>query len=104
MFDFRKLVVKYLRDTVEKIECGNTDLTESEAMDILRVIAHESLSKEQACAFFNDYSRSRFDDLVREGIIPRGRKIAGHKELRWYKDDLEIALYKMRKMKKNLVR
>ena len=42
--------------------------------------------------------------MVREGVIPRGRKIAGHKELRWYKDDLEIALYKMRKMKKNLVR
>lgn len=100
MFDFRKLVVKYLRDTADKIDCGNSELNETEAMDILRVIAHESLSKEQACAFLNDYSRSRFDDLVREGIIPKGKKVTGHKELRWYKDDLEIALYKMRKMKK----
>ena len=100
MFDFRKLVVKYLRDTADKIDCGNSELNETEAMDILRVIAHESLSKEQACAFLNDYSRSRFDDLVREGIIPKGKKVTGYKELRWYKDDLEIALYKMRKMKK----
>ena len=100
MLDFRKLVVKYLRDTADKIDCGNSELNETEAMDILRVIAHESLSKEQACAFLNDYSRSRFDDLVREGIIPKGKKVTGYKELRWYKDDLEIALYKMRKMKK----
>lgn len=83
----RKLVVKYLREVADKIDAGTCELTESEAMEILKVISHEPLSKEQACSFLN-LSRSRFDDLVREGRIPRGKKRRGYKELAWYKDEL----------------
>jgi predicted DNA-binding transcriptional regulator AlpA len=50
------------------------------------------LSKDQACTYLN-ISRSRFDDLVREGILPQGRKIRGLKEKMWYQD--EITLRKM---------
>ena len=93
MYDFRSLVTKYLRDTADKIDAGNSKLTESEAMDIMRVIAHESLSKEQACRHLN-IRRSRFDDLVREGKIPKGRKVVGYTGLVWYKDELDIAVNK----------
>jgi hypothetical protein len=33
-------------------------------------------------------SRSKFDACVREGFIPKGRKVRGYKELRWKKKDL----------------
>ena len=88
MFDFKRLVTKYLRNTADEIDAGTSEITESEAMDILRVVAHESMSKEQACNYLN-LSRSRFDDLVREQKVPKGKKVAGFKELRWWKDELE---------------
>jgi len=95
MFDFRKLVVKYLREVAEKIDSGTSEITESQAIDVLRVIAHEAMSKEQACVYLN-LSRSRFDDLVRERKIPRGQKRVGFKELVYYRDELEIAAKRLR--------
>lgn len=89
MFDFRKLVVKYLKEVAEKIDSGTSEITESQAIDVLRVIAHEAMSKEQACVYLN-ISRSRFDDLVRERKIPRGQKRTGFKELVWWKDELDM--------------
>ena len=98
MFDFKKLVVKYMREVADKIEVGTTEISETEAIDILRIVAHEAMSKEQACNYLN-CKRARFDELVREKIIPKGRKVVGYKELRWYKDDLDIAKYKLRNKK-----
>ena len=95
MFDFKKLVVKYLREVAEKIDSGTSEITESQAIDVLRVIAHEAMSKEQACVYLN-LSRSRFDDLVREKKIPRGQKRTGFKELVYYRDELEIAAKRLR--------
>ena len=89
MFDFRKLVVKYLREVADKIDAGTSDITETEALDILKTVSHEALSKEQSCKYLN-LSRSRFDDLVRERKIPKGRKRTGFKELVWYKDELDM--------------
>lgn len=88
MNDFlKKLVTKLLKETIDKINTGNCELTEEQAMDIMSVLGHEVLSKDGACSYLN-VSRSRFDDLVRRGIIPRGRKRRGFKELIWYKDEL----------------
>lgn len=100
MIDFKKLVVKYLEEATEKVKTDTCELTESEAMSILSVIAHEPLSKEKSRRFMGNMSRSKFDDLVRERKIPRGRKDSGFKELRWYKDELEAAAYRMNKKKK----
>lgn len=89
MFDFKKLVVKYLREVADKIDAGTSEITETEAVNIMKVIAHEALSKEQACNYLN-LSRSRFDDLVREHKIPQGIKRVGFKEKFWYKDELDM--------------
>ena len=89
MLDFRKLVVKYLRDVADKMDAGTSEVTESQAIDILRIVAHEAMSKEQACNYLN-LSRSRFDDLVRERKIPKGQKRVGFKELVWWKDELDM--------------
>lgn len=83
-----KLIVKYLREVADKIETGNCELSETEAMDIMSVLGHQVMSKEDACIYLN-LSRSRFDDLVREGRLPKGRKRRGFKELCFWKDELD---------------
>lgn len=86
-----KTVVKYLRDTAKQIEQGDCVLTDEQAMQIMSAIAHQELSKDQACSFLN-ISRSKFDNLVKEGRLPKGRKVRGFSELRWYKDELLQAI------------
>lgn len=83
----KRIVAKLLRDVADKIEAGTCELSEQEALDIMSAVAHKVLSKDQACQFLN-LQRSRFDDLVRAGRIPRGRKRKGFKELVWYEDEL----------------
>ncbi len=46
------------------------------------------MSKYQAYTYLN-MSRAKFDNLVREGKLPAGKKIPGFKELHWYKKDLK---------------
>ena len=83
----KRVVTKLLRETADKIDSGNCELNEEQAMDIMSVLGHEVLSKDEACSYLN-LSTSRFDDLVREGKIPKGKKRRGFKELIWYKDGL----------------
>lgn len=82
-----KHLTKLMRDTADKIDAGNCEMTSEEAMDLMSVLCHESLSKDQACSYLN-LSRSRFDELIRLKELPKGRKVRGYKELRWYKDEL----------------
>jgi hypothetical protein len=43
---------------------------------------------EAACKYLN-MSRSKFTAKVSQGLIPKGRKQFGWKELCWYEDELE---------------
>lgn len=94
-FNLKRLVVKLLRETAEKIETGTCEMTEDEAMELMGVLSHQAMSKEDACIYLN-LGRSRFDDLVRDRKIPKGKKRRGFKELVFYKDELDIALIKRR--------
>ena len=96
MFDFKDLVVKYMREVADRIEVGTSEISESQAIDILRIVAHEVMSKEQACSYMN-LSRARFDDLIREKKIPQGRKRVGFKEKIWYQDELDAAMFRMKR-------
>jgi hypothetical protein len=96
MFNFKKLVVKYLREAAENIEVGNSELSESEAMDIMGVLCHRSMSSAQACAYLNT-SPSNFRKLIRTKQMPKGRKVVGYKELRWYEDELAECAKKIKK-------
>lgn len=93
-----KYVSKALREIADKIDSGNCELSEEQAMDILSVVSHEAMSKDEACKYLN-LSRSRFDDLVREGILPKGNKRRGFKELIFYKDELSKALLNIKRRK-----
>ena len=82
-----KVIKLLLEKIVNDIDCGNSNITEDEAMDIIKIIKSytdktQRLSKYQACQKLN-ISRATFDNLVREGVIPRGEKVIGFKELFW---------------------
>ena len=90
-------MLKIIRDLLEKIiddiDAGNSNIKEDEAIEIVKVIKSytdktKRLSKYQACQKLN-VSRATFDNLVREGIIPRGEKVMGFKELFWEERTLD---------------
>lgn len=89
------IIRKYLLELVDNIDAGNSNLTEDEVLELINVLKEltsrdSRLSKYQACQYLN-ISRATFDNLVRDGRIPRGKKQAGFKELSWTKKDLDIS-------------
>lgn len=88
-----KVIKSLLERIINDIDCGNSNITEDEAMDIIKIIKSytdktQRLSKYQACQKLN-VSRATFDNLVREGVIPRGEKVIGFKELFWEEKTLD---------------
>ena len=88
-----KVIKSLLKRIINDIDCGNSNITEDEAMDIIKIIKSytdktQRLSKYQACQKLN-VSRATFDNLVREGVIPRGEKVIGFKELFWEEKTLD---------------
>ena len=89
-------IKKLLLSIVDDIDAGNSDADEKELLQIaktLKAITRTDIpmSKYQAYTYLN-ISRATFDNLVREGKIPRGKKIPGFKELVFYKKDLNKLL------------
>lgn len=87
------IIKTLLQKILNDIDAGNSNITEDEAMEIVKVIKSytdktQKLSKYQACQKLN-VSRATFDNLVREGVIPRGQKVIGFKELFWVEKDLD---------------
>lgn len=83
------IVAKLLREVADKLDSGSCELSETEAVEIMNAISHQAVSKEDACSYLH-ISRSKFDELVRQGKLPKGRKRRGFKELCWFKDELVI--------------
>ena len=72
------------------IKLNRCPMTDEQGLDILDIVRHKPMNKEQACEYIG-LARSRFDDLVRDGILPKARKDKGGK-LYWYKDELDKAI------------
>ena len=98
MKNISNMVAKMMREVADKIDAGTCEMSESEAMEIMGVLSHQSMSKDEAFSYLN-LSRSRFDELVRLKQLPKGRKRSGYKELTWYRDELDDAVRKMKDVK-----
>lgn len=88
-----KAIRLLLGKVVEDIDAGNSNIDASEGEEIIEYLTHmtnkyEKLSIYQACKYL-DISRATFDNWVKEGKIPKGRKQQGFKELFYYKHDLD---------------
>ena len=83
---------KLLLGVVDDIDAGNSNIDEDEAMLVIRMLKglrkDNPMSKYQAYTYLG-MSRATFDNLVREGKLPEGKKIPGFKEKVWYKKDLK---------------
>lgn len=87
-----KVIKSILLKLVGDIDAGNSNITEEEALEITKVLQSytdktQKMSKYQACQYLN-VSRATFDNYVREGLLPRGKKVVGFKELFWIEKDL----------------
>lgn len=88
-----KVIRSILNKIIEDIDYGNSNITENEEMELAKVLQSYTdktvkMSKYQACRHLN-VSRATFDNYVREGKLPRGKKEAGFKELFWQARDLD---------------
>lgn len=88
-----KIIRNQLAKIIEDIDVGNSNLTENDALELTKVLQSYTdktvkMSKYQACQYLN-ISRATFDNYVREGKLPRGKKEVGFKELFWCKKDLD---------------
>lgn len=88
-----QVIKNQLLKVIDDIDAGNSNADEEEEIQIVKMLKEYTrkdiqMSKYQAYTYLN-VSRATFDGLVRGGVIPRGKKIAGFKELRWSKKDLD---------------
>lgn len=86
------LLRKCLQQILNDLDSGNTNLTEDEELELLTTLKTyldktTRMSKYQACEYLG-ISRATFDNYVREGKLPKGKKEAGFKELSWSKKEL----------------
>ena len=82
----RNLLEKILLD----IDAGNSNITEEEGKKIINTLSEitdNRMSKYQACQYLN-VSRATFDNLVRDGLLPEGKRQAGFKEKYWRRTDI----------------
>lgn len=91
-----KAIRDLLQRVIEDIDSGNSNMDESECIEIIDCLKRLSdrqrrLSKYEACRYLN-VSRATFDNYVRAGKIPRGKKIAGFKELSWSRKELDDSI------------
>lgn len=81
-----------LAKSIEDIDSGNSNISEESQMKIIEIAKEVSgnkrLSKYQAYTYLN-MSRASFDNYVRAGKLPKGKKEAGFKELFWDLKDLD---------------
>lgn len=88
-----KLIKELLLKIIDSIDSGNSNITEEEAIELTKILQsytdrEKKLSKYQACQYLN-ISRATFDNYVREGKLPKGKRETGFKELFYTKKDLD---------------
>lgn len=82
-----RVLKKQLLKIIDDIDTGNSEISDEDAIQIADFLKRFNsrdkwISKYQAFTYLN-IRRAKFDNLVREGILPRGKKIEGFKELQW---------------------
>ena len=87
------IIKNQLLKIISDIDAGNCDLSLDEEIEVINFINKLSnkecrMSKYEAYSYLN-ISRAKFDNLVKEGKLPKGKKQQGFKELSWTKRELD---------------
>ena len=82
----KTVLATLLRQVADELEQGKFTCDDIEIMASISALSNfrtePTLSKAQACEYLQ-ISRSTFDVYVKHGILPKGRKTSGFKELSW---------------------
>ena len=85
-----QLIKTILLQLIDDIDSGNSNISEEQQhklLDLLAEINSEELSKIEAANYIG-VSRATFDNYINKGLIPKGQKRQGFKELSWNIHDL----------------
>lgn len=93
---------KLLEESIANIDAGNSNLTEEELYEVINNLSKinrgiKRISKNYACEHILHCSPSTFDNYIKLGLIPKGHKEIGFKELSWSEKDFdEAVLYRIK--------
>lgn len=96
----KNIVITILENLLGDLKADNTNLSEEEMLKVakclneINTIQKTEFSKKEAYDYLH-MSRASFDNKVREGKIPKGKKFPG--KLVWYKKDLDAYVNKEKK-------
>lgn len=91
-----RIIRNLLEQIINDIDSGNSIISESEQLetiDFIQKITQKQLSKQESANYIG-VSRATFDNYINKGLIPKGTKRSGFKELSWNKSDLDKYLNK----------
>lgn len=86
-----EILKNLLKQLINDLDSGNSTINEKEELEIIQLIQKinsKELSKIESADYLG-ISRATFDNYVNKGLIPKGRKRQGFKELSWNKIDLD---------------
>ena len=91
------IIRNLLQQHIDNIDSGNTNINFQQQSDIIKILSNVNLGQDNEmnktdAADYLGVSRATFDNYVRDGFIPKGKKVGNFKELRWYKSDLDLFL------------
>lgn len=92
-----QIIRTLLQKFIDDIDTGNTNIDYDQQHQIFSLLSNiasgdQRMSKIQSAEYLG-VSRATFDNLVKDGFIPKGRKQDGFKELSWSKVDLDGYLH-----------
>lgn len=91
-----QIIRTILVNLINNIDSGNSNISESEQLELINLLQQftsQELSKIEAANYIG-VSRATFDNYIKRGWIPEGKKRQGFKELSWKKSDLNKYLNK----------
>lgn len=100
-----KILRKVLEEAINNIDAGNSNHSDDELDDIISSLTKlnrgiKRISKREACERILHCSPSTFDNYIKLGLIPRGHKEYGFKELSWSEKDFDkVTLARIKKYK-----
>lgn len=97
-----RILKKLLEECINNIDAGNSNHDEKELDEIIKDLTKlnrgiKRISKREACERILHCSSSTFDNYLKIGLIPKGHKEYGFKELSWSEKDFdEATLYRIK--------
>ena len=91
-----QLIKAALKQLLQDMDSGNTNINEEQQQELLSLLLQfnsKDLSKIESAEYIG-VSRATFDNYIKKGLLPKGHKRPGFKELSWNKSDLDEILEK----------